>query len=280
MSLMANLYVGTSGLQTSQNALNTTAHNMANMDTEGYTRQQVSQGTRAYQTLEKKTEPIAWKQIGTGVNYNNCKQVRSEFLDVSYRRENGRLAFYDVSIKALEEIEDQLQEMNGSEFAQSLNNLWVAVQEMAKDPCSAVTQSSFVTRANEFLTRAKSVYDGLVSYQENLDSTIKSMVGDINSIGDRIRAINEDIVGIESGKQEKANDLRDERNLLLDKLAEYGKIEYTEDNFGNVSVLFEGSSFVSTDHVNHIGIDVTLDSPVGYATPYWEYAAKTVDNRD
>jgi len=280
MSLMANLYVGTSGLQTSQNALNTTAHNMANLDTEGYTRQQVSQGTRAYQTLEKKYEAVAWKQIGTGVNYNNCKQVRSEFLDVSYRQESGRLAFYDVSIKALEEIEDQLQEMNGSEFADSLNNLWVSVQELAKDPCSAVTQSSFVTRANEFLTRAKSVYDGLVSYQENMDSTVKTMCDDINDIGDRIRVLNEDIVNIESGKEEKANDLRDERNILLDKLGEYGKIEYQEDIFGNVAVLFEGSSFVTTDHVNHLGVDVTLESPVGYATPYWEYAAKTVDNRD
>ena len=280
MSLMANLYVGTSGLQTSQNALNTTAHNMANLDTEGYTRQQVSQGTRAYQTLEKKYEAVAWKQIGTGVNYNNCKQVRSEFLDVSYRQENGRLAFYDVSIKALEEIEDQLQEMNGSEFADSLNNLWVSVQELAKDPCSAVTQSSFVTRANEFLTRAKSVYDGLVSYQENMDSTVKTMCDDINDIGDRIRVLNEDIVNIESGKEEKANDLRDERNLLLDKLGEYGKIEYQEDIFGNVTVLFEGSSFVTTDHVNHLGVDTTLESSVGYATPYWEYAAKTVDNND
>ena len=280
MSLMANLYVGTSGLQTSQNALNTTAHNMANLDTVGYTRQQVSQGTRAYQTLEQKYDIIAWKQIGTGVNYNNCKQVRSDFLDISYRQETGRYAFYDVSLKALEEIEDQLQEMEGTEFAQSLNNLWVSVQEMAKDPCSAVTQSSFVTRANEFLTRAKSVYDGLVSYQENLDSTVKGMVDNINEYGDRIRQLNEDIVEIESGRQEKANDLRDERNLLLDKLAEYGKIEYSEDIFGNVTVLFEGSTFVTTDHVNHMGIDVTLESSAGYATPYWEYAAKTVDNKD
>ena len=101
-SLMGSLYIGASGLQVSNNALNTTAHNMSNIDTEGYTRQQVSQGTRAYQTLEKKNECIAWKQIGTGVQYNNCKQVRSEFLDISYRRESGRYAFYDVSRKCLE----------------------------------------------------------------------------------------------------------------------------------------------------------------------------------
>ena len=275
MSLMANLYVGQSGLQTSQNALNTTAHNMANIDTEGYVRQQVSQGTRAYQTLERNYDCVALKQIGTGVNYNHCKQVRSDFLDTSYRRENGRYAFYDVSTKALEEIEDQLQEMNGAEFADSLNNLWVAIQELAKDPCSAVNQSALVTRSGEFLTRAKSVYDGLVAYQENMDSTIESMVKNINSYGDQIRKLNEDIVEIESGRQEKANDLRDERNLLLDKLGEYGRIDYQEDTFGNVTVLFEGSSFVTTDHVNHLGIDRTLESTVGYATPYWEYAAKT-----
>ncbi len=275
MALMANLYVGQSGMQTSQNALNTTAHNMANVDTEGYTRQQVSQGTRAYQALEKKNECIAWKQIGTGVQYNNCKQVRSEFLDISYRKESGRCAFYDVAEKCLEEVEDQLQEMNGTEFATSINNLWTAVQELAKDPCSAVTQSALVTRANEFLTRAQSVYDGLVSYQENMDTTVTDIVNSINDIGDRIRKLNEDIVSIESGGVEQANDLRDERNILLDQLGEYGKIEYSEDIFGNVTVLFEGSSFVQTDHVNHIGIDTTLESSVGYATPYWEYAAKS-----
>ena len=273
MSLMANLYVGTSGLQTSQNALNTTAHNMANLDTEGYTRQQISQGTRAYQTLEKKNECIAWKQIGTGVEYNNCKQVRDVFLDKAYRKESGRYAYYDISQKALEEIEDQLQEMNGTEFSESLNNLWTSVQELAKDPTSAVTQSALVTRANEFLTKAKSVYDGFVSYQDNLDASVSDIVKNINDIGDKIRALNEEIVNIESGREEKANDLRDTRNNLLDKLGQYGKIDYSEDIFGNVSVLFEGSSFITTDHVNHIGIDVKLESSVGYATPYWEYAA-------
>ncbi|SFQ50193.1 Flagella basal body rod protein [Butyrivibrio proteoclasticus] len=73
MALMANLYVGASGLTTSQNALNTTAHNMSNMDTVGFTRQQVTQGTRFYNTLDTRTDRISWTQIGNGVNYNNCQ---------------------------------------------------------------------------------------------------------------------------------------------------------------------------------------------------------------
>jgi len=272
--LMSNLYTGNTGLVTSQNALNTTAHNLSNINTEGYTRQQVSQGDCAYQTLSKNYKIVAWKQIGRGVTYNNCKQVRSFFLDQQYRLEAGRNSFYDVSVKTLEEVEDQLQELNGTEFADSLNNLWVSVQEMAKDPTNATNQNTFVTRANEFLTRAQSVYQGLIDYQENMDQQVAELVEQINTYGDRIRELNEDIVEIESGNQEHANDLRDERNLLLDKLGELGNIDYYEDVWGNVLVSFEGTQFVTTDHVNHMGVDTTLVSSVGFATPYWEFAAK------
>ena len=278
-SLMGSLYIGASGLQTSSNALNTTAHNMSNIDTEGYTRQQVSQGTRPYITTEKDFRVISWKQTGLGVVYNNCKQVRSVFLDQSYRQETGREAFYDVSVVTLEEIEDQLQEMNGIEFAESLDNLWVAVQEMSKNPTSAVNQSTLVTRANEFITRAKSVYDGFTNYQDNMDLKVADIVERINKIGDRIKELNLQIVEIESGNQEHANDLRDERNLLLDELGDLGKISYYEDIFGNVLVQFEGTQFVTTDHVNHMACDNVLPadkggSAVGYNTPYWEFGAK------
>ncbi|MBE5843418.1 MAG: flagellar hook-associated protein FlgK [Butyrivibrio sp.] len=278
-SLMGSLYIGVSGLQAHQNALNTTAHNMANIDTEGYTRQQVEMGTRPYITTEKDFRTVAWKQTGLGVVYDNCKQVRSVFLDQSYRQESGREAFYDVSVTTLEEIEDQLQELNGNEFAESMNNLWVAIQEMSKNPTSAVNQSMMVTRANEFITRAQSVYEGLTNYQDNMDNTVAQLVEQINQIGDRIKELNLKIVEIESGHQEHANDLRDERNLLLDQLGELGKISYYEDVFGNVLVQFEGTQFVTTDHVNHMACDNTLTadkggSPVNFNTPYWEFAAK------
>ncbi|MBP7349743.1 MAG: flagellar hook-associated protein FlgK, partial [Butyrivibrio sp.] len=184
MSLMANLYVGTSGVQVSQNALNTTAHNMSNIDTSGYTRQQVSQGTRSYSTLTKSNSAVAWQQIGLGVNYSNCKQVRSTFLDASYRLESGRSGFYDVSYSTLQEVEDQLQEMNGAEFADTLGNLWTSVQELAKDPTSTVNQSTFVTRCNEFVERAQAVYKGLTAYQSNLNDTVSTTVNQINSYGD------------------------------------------------------------------------------------------------
>ncbi len=260
---------------TSQNALNTTAHNMANIDTEGYTRQQVSQGTRFYSTISQTASANAWQQIGLGVEYNNCKQVRSEFLDKNYRAESGRSSFYDLSYKTIQEVEDQLQEMNGAEFSDALTNLWTSVQELSKDPTSAVNQSAFVTRSQEFVERAQSVYQGLQRYQSNLDQTVAKQVNQINKYGDRIAALNEEIVKIECGGVEHANDLRDERNMILDKLGEMGKIDYKEDVFGNVLVQFEGTSFVTSDHVNHMACE-TQTLSTHFNQPYWEFAVKYV----
>lgn len=267
MSLFGSLYVGVSGLQTSNNALNTTAHNMSNLDTEGYTRQQVAQGTRTYVTISK-NNVTNWKQIGLGVNYSQTRQVRDYFLDLNYRRESGRCAFYDVSTSALEEIEYILGESNeGHEFSESLSNLWTAVEELSKDPTSSVNQNLFVTRSYEFLTRAGAVYNSLCEYQDNLNRTVQTDVDKLNSYAQEIEALNEKIVSIEAGDVEHANDLRDRRNYLLDELAKMGNISYKEDMVGYVSVQFEGVDLVKGGLVNEVAL--YTDPKTGFYTPYW-----------
>lgn len=276
MGLMGALYVGTSGLQTSQNALNTTAHNMSNVDTTGYTRQQVQLGTRYYNTISKTGSANAYQQLGLGVNYSNVKQVRDYFLDKTYRREAGRGAFYDTSVEAVEEVEDLFQELQGETFSESLDNLWVSVQELAKDPSSAVNQGVFVQRCYEFIERAGAVYQGLSEYQDNINYKVKEQVETINKYGERIKELNDEILMIESGKFEKANDLRDERNRLIDELAKMGHISVDEDAEGYITIQFEGNDFVKDDTVNRI--DVKADELTGFYTPYWEkFADKTLN---
>ena len=73
MPLMGSLYIGQSGLQTSQNALNTTAHNMSNLDTTGYTRQQVLQGDKEYNTINRNVSAVSNQQIGLGVTYSKVR---------------------------------------------------------------------------------------------------------------------------------------------------------------------------------------------------------------
>lgn len=273
MSLMGSLYIGTSGLRTADNALNTTAHNMSNLDTQGYTRQQVSQGTRNYLTLSK-SATTNWKQTGLGVNYTRTRQERDWILDKNYRRESGRMAFYDVSAAALEEIEYILGESNeGHEFSEALSGdqgLWTAVQELAKDPTASVNQNLFVTKAYEFLTKAQKVYDSLCDYQDNMNQEVKRDVDRINAMAQEIEALNQAIVRVEGGP-EHANDLRDRRNYLLDELAKLGSISYSEDTMGYVSVRFEEVDLVKGSMVNEMCL--YQDPQTGFYTPYWKMLA-------
>ena len=269
MSLMGSLYLGVSGLQTANNALNTTAHNMSNLDTLGYTRQQISQATRSYNTISKRA--VNWQQLGLGVVYSQTRQVRDIFLDINYRRESGRSAFYEVSYNALTEVENILGESyEGHEFSESLTNLWSAVEELSKSPADAVNQNLFVTRSYEFITRASAVYQSLCDYQDNMNKTVKTQVNQINQYAKQIEALNRQIQRIEGG-MEHANDLRDQRNYLLDQLAVMGAVSYAEDNFGYLSVQFEGVDLVKGGLVSTISL--YEDPKTGYYTPYWEHFA-------
>lgn len=273
MSLMGSLYIGVSGLQTSQNALNTTAHNMSNIDTVGYTRQQVQLGTRTYKTISKSAAAISYLQTGHGVNYTQVKQVRDYFLDKAYRRESGRSAYYDTSAAVVEEIENIFQEMEGKAFAGAISNLWGSVQELAKDPGNAVNQGVFVQRCSEFLSRAKAVYTGLTEYQDNLNYQVMQQVNTMNAYAKRISELNQEILKIESAKVEHANDLKDERNQLIDELSAMGYIDVREDADGNALIRLEGKDFVKADSYNEICL--YADPETGFFTPYWKQLAET-----
>lgn len=278
MTLWSSLYVGTSGLQTSQNALNTVAHNLTNTDTEGYTRQQVEQSDKVYITVSKGASAISYQQTGLGVTYSNVKQIRDIFLDKTYRRESGRSSFYQISSETLNEVEDLLGEMNGEAFQTQLSDLWTSVQELSKDPCSSVTQATLVQEAAEFLTRAHAVYDGLSDYQNNLNLQVKQKVEQINEYGLQVLSLNDQIRNIESGKVESANDLRDQRNKILDELGKLVDISYNEDMWGNVSVQIEGEDFVKGSTCYQIGLDI--DSTTGFYTPFWPQNADTLPGSD
>lgn len=267
MPLMGSFYIGTSGLQTSQNALNTTAHNLSNVDTVGYTRQQVQQASRAYTTIAVAPQSVADQQTGLGVSYARVKQVRDFFLDQTFRTESGRSMFYEVSTSVMEEVESQLGELHGEAFQTTLTDFWTSIEELSKDPGSSVTQGLFVQRASEFVERATAVYDGLTSYQDNLNRQVKQQVDKINKYGQQILELNDRIRAVECGGVEQANDLRDARNQILDELAKLTDITVGNDVYGNVTVQIEGVDFVKGNNCYQIGLDV--DETTGFYTPFW-----------
>ena len=264
MSLMSGLFVGSTGLRTSQNALNTTAHNLSNVESQGYVRQQTLLADMEYNTIGQAS--VSKKQYGIGVEYDQVRQVRDYFLDQSYRKEAGRSAFYEINYETTSEIETLLGEFDGVAFQESLGSLWTSIQELQKDPSSSVTEGAFINTAAQFIERAQAVYNGLSAYQDNLNSRIYDYVKQINELGSTINELNETIKKEELGVQQ-ANDLRDRRNYAVDELSKLVNISYSTNADGDIEVMIEGVAFVTRDRYFEMG--TVLDETSGFYTPVW-----------
>lgn len=281
MSLFGDLSVGTSGLKGNQYGLNVVAHNLANVDTEGYVRQQVLYDTAPYVLLGQTS--VAPLQVGLGVDPTEVRQVRDLFLDKAYRQELGRQGYYEAQRDAVDEIENLFGELQGVAFQDTLKDFWVSLQELTKEPDSRVAQATLVETGISFIDRADKIYKQLKEFQLNLNTSINEKIVRINEIGDRIHELNQKIAYYESSKVENANDLRDERNSLLDELGGIVKIDYKELPDKRVTVQIEGSTFVTEDFCYHMsgltmaqyrevqGIEAPLDESAGIIIPVWPH---------
>lgn len=248
-NLMTSMWTGVSGLRVSQTSMNTTAHNISNIDTKGYVRQQMLLTNGAINNIG--TTHISTLQVGLGSDVQSIRQVRDVFLDKSYRLEFGRQEFYQVQADAATEIETILGEFGDTTFATSLADLWSAITDVAEEPDSIVKRSLLASTAISFISYAEALDDQLNEYQKKINEKIATQVNRINEIGDEIHQLNIEIIYQESTGQ-NANDYRDRRNMLLDELAGYTSITYQEDIDGRVLVNVEGTQFVTLDRVFHM----------------------------
>lgn len=268
MSLMSSLYTGSSGLRVSQNAMNATAHNLANVDTRGYTRQQVIIKDTGYQTIGRNS--ISTFQIGLGADISTLATYRNIFYDQSYRENNGRLGFYTAQYEAVDEIENLFGEMQGVAFQDSISRLWQSMQELSKDPGNIVVRSDFASSCVSFLERGKNIMNQLEKYQESLNTNILTQVDRINEYGKQIAELNVKVAQAEAGDIERANDYRDQRNVLLDELSNIVKISYYETMTGQVTVNIEGTNFVLDGTYNEMSTTkINESSPM--IKPIWKH---------
>ncbi len=268
MGLFGSLYTGVSGLRTSQNALNTTAHNLANVGTNGFVRQQVVQVDSSY--IKWGVTRHSTLQYGLGVDISAVRQVRDNFLDNSYRKELGRQGFYDTQYETVSELEGMFGELEGVTFQGSMEGFWTSIQELAKEPDSIVARAALIQTSVSFLEHAENISKQLKEYQVNLNTQIRNNVDSVNQIASEINALNKQISLYESGGQEKANDLRDYRNNLLDELGKIMSITYRENPNGVVTVMAEGVPLVTEDYANKMGTAKVSDSS-DMIKPVWPY---------
>ncbi len=252
-STFFGLTIGTSGLFAAKTGLNTTAHNVSNIETPGYTKQTVSQSaSRAISTFN------AYGMLGTGVTVNSIDQNRSTYYDEKYRNNNSENGLYSQRYYFMKEVEGYMNEIELEGFTTSFDNMYNSLQELSKDASSMTVRTQVTNYAQSLCEYFNSLYTNLQSIQDECNYEIKNQVQKVNSIATQIATLNKQINTVEIGG-ENANDLRDQRNLLVDELSEIINVEVTERELGSEGlkafvVKVDGNTLVDTYETNSLSV--------------------------
>ncbi|AKL93770.1 flagellar hook-associated protein 1 [Clostridium aceticum] len=219
-----------SGLFAAQKSLDVVGHNIANVNTPGYTRQ------RAEQTSSTPMAIAGGKgMMGTGVNTLAVKQLRNEFLDYKYRSEVNSLGYWEVKRDGLSMIESIMNEPSNTGIATVMDELFSSFQELSKNPENLTTRSLVRQRAVAFTNSVSHTYNQLEKMVKDLNFDIQTTVKSINTYADQIAVLNQQIYRFELDGS-NANDLRDQRNLLIDQLSKLVNVDVIEVGDANYNV--------------------------------------------
>jgi flagellar hook-associated protein 1 len=244
-SYFSGLDVAVRALQAQQAALDVTGHNVANANTKGFSRQNVELATTDPMNVPGLIMGTSAGQQGTGVMVAAIERARDNFLDVQYRTQVGAKSNAQVTSDSLEEVEIVLNEPSDNGLSSLVGKFFSAWQELANNPNDSATRTALVQQAGALLT------DGLnrssrqlKDIQTNLNDRVKTDVSEINTIGSEVASLNKQIVVAESSGQ-RANDFRDRRDLLIDRLSELVQVNVTEQPSGSIDVALGGQNLVS-----------------------------------
>ncbi len=207
--------VATSALFAAKNGLSVTSNNIANSATKGYSRQVA---------LQRATTPLPGVcgkgMIGTGSEVYGVSQIRDFYLDKKYWEQEAVFGEYDTKNSQLDLIETVFNDLSTTGLSSSLNDFFNSISSLTFSSGDTTYRTSVINYASSFVDNINSYAQSLRSQQKDLNTEIESMVKKINSISDQITALNKQIYSVELDGSH-ANDLRDQRALLVDELSQY-----------------------------------------------------------
>lgn len=248
-------------LEAQRGAVEVAAHNVANAQTPGYSRQVARLvPTPPYRTadLQGPTGPGTW---GTGVDIADITRVRDAFLDRQVRTQTSLGGRYDAMDKALAEIEATLNEPGDSGISASFDAYWNAWQSVGNDPQNLAARRVLL-QAAEALGQDLSTLDGQwLSARDDIDRQIEDDVNQFNRITQQIASLNDKIVALKTAGQ-NPNDMLDQRDLLVQQLGELAPIQTKENADGSLDVWMGGVSVVHRTTADTLQVDTSVPGTV------------------
>lgn len=250
-TLFSTLDIARSGLQVAQVQLDTAGHNIANANTEGYSRQRVELAAKYPNTL-------SFGQLGRGVQVQNITRLRDQFLDNAFRLQNQALGQADVQAQYLSRLESLFQEPGSTaSFSNKLNTFFGTLNNFANNVEESPVRQGVISDAQALSESFRQFAQQLYSMRTAANEEVKGIVPQINSLASTIAALNLQIRSAEAGGS-IANDLRDSRDKSLDDLSKLVNITTREQSDGQVDVQIGSQVLVTRNIAETL---VTIQNP-------------------
>jgi len=230
------LNIGRNALQSYELAMQVTSHNIANALTPGYTRQQIA--------LESQ-DPLnlAGLQLGMGVKAGSVGRAFDPYTTRSIQQNTSALAENEAKATALSYLETIFNEASGQGLNQAMTEFWNAWQDLAGTPGGIAERTALLQKADALATQFRSMSAELNQVGQSMNTNLGASIQDLNQTARQIASLNEKIVASESDGT-AANDLRDQRNNLVEKLASLAGIHYYEDANGSLTITTTGGKML------------------------------------
>lgn len=271
---MANIIYGMfnvarTALITQQKAIDVTANNIANVNTEGYTRQRV--------TLEQ-NEPVYYEggTLGTGVQANRVIQrIYDRFINQQMAESESDLGRWEAQLETLEKAELMFDEMSGYGLNDALAEFWNSWQELSNSPDGYTERATLIADTQNLTDVFNSLSADLTQVQTDSDASITAAVEKINTLNSEIADLNLKIAEVEAGSLHSANDFRDQRDLKLQELSALIDVNSFEDADGYLTITtVDGNTLV--DRTN--SWELTTHTVDGFEDVYWVSGTGTEKN--
>ncbi|QGG47482.1 flagellar hook-associated protein FlgK [Heliorestis convoluta] len=237
--------------------LEVTGHNISNANTPGFSRQRAVLGAGMPLPIPSLNRPSMVGMVGTGVQVEEIRRYRDDFLDLRFRNENREMGYWMAKADTLNKLEYILNEPSEEGLQAVMDRFWDSCQDLAQDPSNRSNRIAViehgVTITESFRHLAKS-FDDL---ERELNNEVGIKVNRINDVAEKIRDINMQIQRAEVAG-DNANDLRDRRDHLLDELSDYVDVAVYEQDDGTVLVRSGNGVLVEGIYVNKL---TTVEKP-------------------
>lgn len=224
MSTFSGLELSRRALSAQQGALNVTGHNIANANTQGYTRQIPNLTATTPDTISGMGRNLS---LGSGVTMDTITRARDAFVDRQFRTETSRQQYWTAKQDSLTKVEDVINEPSDNSLSDDMNKFWVAWSDLSKSPENSGARSVVRERALTLTDSLHAISTQISNRQNDLNSQVNVQISQINFYGEQIKELNDQIRRAEvSG--DNPNDLRDSRDNLVDELSKIVNVRVIE----------------------------------------------------